>query len=296
METELFTRVAMPKPFVSVTPETKMMTLGSCFSQHVGDYLQQRMPEGHVSVNPFGVLYNPVSIAEALKIIVTDDYNVAEKVFCGQDGVWHSWMHSSVASAPTEEACCQKVAEGRAVARCHLRESSLLCVTFGTTRCYRLCGEGGYVVANCHKEPQRIFCEEEPDLDTLYSLWEKTLAMLRSFSPDIHVCFTVSPYRYRKYGYHISQLQKAKLLLLTERIVGENSFTAYFPSYEIMLDELRDYRFYSPDMLHPSQQAVEIIARRFEEWTFSKEMCEYSKKRYKEWKRQQHREIVRVCE
>lgn len=289
---ELFTTVGLPEHFITLTPTSDVMTVGSCFAQHVGTLLQQRMGEEHVMVNPFGVLYNPVSIAQSL-LMLTEGEKPDGRIFLGQDNVWHSWTHSSLFSAPTEEECRRKVVTSVCEARHRLRSASLLCITFGTTRCYRLLSEG-YVVANCHKEPQRCFSEEEYPLDSLISLWRDVLQRLHAFAPEMKVCFTVSPYRYRKYGYHESQIQKSKLLLLADALVSSDDHTAYFPAYEIMLDELRDYRFYAPDMFHPSEQAVGIISSRFEQWTFSPEMKNVAEERYREWRRSLHRQIVKT--
>ena len=289
---ELFTQIPLPNHFITLTPQSRVCTLGSCFSQHVGEQLQKRMGEEMVTVNPFGVLYNPVSIAQAIEVLTDESYDISVKVFKGQEGVFHSWLHTNRFSASTEAECREKIVQGALSARHALRTADLLCVTFGTVRCYRL-ADSDFIVANCHKEPSKCFVEEEYELQTLLERWRSTLSVLKSYNPKIKVCFTVSPYRYKKYGYHISQLHKAQLLLLADALVKEFPWTAYFPAYEIMLDELRDYRFYNPDMLHPSEQAVEIISSRFADWTFSPELHVVAKENLKRWKQSQHREMVR---
>ena len=289
---ELFTQIPLPRHFITLTPESRVLTLGSCFSQHVGEHLQKRMGEEKVTVNPFGVLYNPVSIAQAIEVLTDESFDVAGKVFKGQEGVDHSWLHTNRFSATTESECREKIEKGVCAARHALLTADLLCVTFGTVRCYRL-AEDDFVVANCHKEPSRCFVEEEYELQKLIERWRITLSALRGYNSKLKVCFTVSPYRYKKYGYHVSQLHKARLLLLADALVKEFPWTAYFPAYEIMLDELRDYRFYNPDMLHPSEQAVDIISSRFADWTFSPELHAIAKENFKRWKQSQHREMVK---
>ena len=133
-------------------------------------------------------------------------------------------------------------------------------LTLGTNHVYRL-KETGEIVDNCEKRPQSLFTEEELTVDECAGYLEKAVALLRKRNPDVHIVLTVSPIRYRKYGYHGSQLSKATLLLATRQVAGTN----YFPAYEIVNDELRDYRFYAEDMLHPSAQAVEYIWQRLSE-------------------------------
>ena len=133
-------------------------------------------------------------------------------------------------------------------------------LTLGTNHVYRL-KETGEIVDNCEKRPQSLFTEEELTVDECAAYLQKAIAILRKRNPEVKVVLTVSPIRYRKYGYHGSQLSKATLLLATRQVVG----ASYFPAYEIVNDELRDYRFYAEDMLHPSAQAVEYIWQRLSE-------------------------------
>lgn len=134
--------------------------------------------------------------------------------------------------------------------------------TLGTNHVYRL-KETGEIVDNCRKQPQRLFSEEELSVDDCVGYLRKAVDTLAGRDPEVRVVVTVSPIRYAKYGYHGSRLSKAVLLLAADRLTKEDSRCVYFPAYEIMNDELRDYRFYAPDMLHPSQQAVEYIWEQF---------------------------------
>ena len=127
--------------------------------------------------------------------------------------------------------------------------------TLGTNHVYRL-NETGEIVDNCQKRPQSLFTEEELTVDECADYLQRAIDILRQHNPDVHIVLTVSPIRYRKYGYHGSQLSKATLLLAIEKIINLQSSVCYFPAYEIVNDELRDYRFYAEDMLHPSEQAV----------------------------------------
>lgn len=144
-------------------------------------------------------------------------------------------------------------------------------ITLGTNHVYWL-KETGEIVDNCQKRPAALFQEEELSVEACADYLSKAVEMLKGRNPQVHVVFTVSPIRYRKYGYHESQLSKATLLLAVDRLKA-----AYFPAYEIFMDELRDYRFYAPDMLHPSQQAVDYIWERLVESCFSAEAKDFLK-------------------
>lgn len=281
----LYTPVELPKPSFTIDTHSHVMLLGSCFAEHIGQHLLHELNEGHACANPFGVLYNPISIAQALELLMDGEgvEKIERSIFLGQDGMWHSWLFSTHYSGKTEAECRLNVVKSYLMAKDFLRKSDLLCVTFGTTRYYT---HEGTVVANCHKEPQRCFEEVEPTLDTLTELWHGVIKELKAFNPSLSICFTVSPYRYRKYGFHESQIQKSKLLLLTDSL-GQT----YFPAYEILLDELRDYRFYAIDMLHPSDLAVDIIYTRFKDWAFSSNLKLVASENLRLWKSKQHRQI-----
>lgn len=315
------TIVPLPADGPTITPATNALVLGSCFAEHVGERLRTALGPEQCCVNPFGVLYNPMSIAQALNVMLSglESLEKLEKlehleklesqvppenlpIFLGRDGLWHSWLHSTHYSAPTREECRKRCQASLAEARRLLARADLLIITFGTSRCYMLNDEStdgptDFVVANCHKELSTRFTERDCTIDEIVSTWRPLLERLQRLRPTLQVVFTVSPYRYRKYGYHASQLAKARLLLAVEQFVlqvrplplsGGVGGGLYFPAYEIVLDELRDYRFYKPDMLHPSEQAVDYIWERFREWTFSPEMQQLYTQRIKQLKALNH--------
>ena len=159
------------------------------------------------------------------------------------------------------------------VTRC--TEAPDVCIiTLGTNHIYRL-KETGEIVDNCQKRPQPLFQEEEMDVDTCHQWLQKAVRLLKQRNPQVNIILTVSPIRYSKYGYHRSRLSKATLLLAADRLVQEEDCCHYFPAYEIMNDELRDYRFYAEDMLHPSAQAVDYIWRALTDSCFSKQSIQY---------------------
>lgn len=227
--------------------------LGSCFADNVaakmGEYYFQ------VTANPFGTLYNPVSIANALML-----HEVPELVEYG--GLWHSMYHHGECSAADKETAAARCGESIRVLQTALREANVVIVTFGTAWVYERDGE---VVANCHKMPADRFARRRLGAEEVVSVW---LPIVEAY-PDKRFIFTVSPIRHIKDGLHENQLSKGTLLLAVEQTVsalsGRVGRTCYFPSYEIMLDELRDYRFYADDMVHPTPLAINYIWERFVE-------------------------------
>ena len=234
---EFRTVVDIAKPDFEIQPCEPVLFVGSCFADEIGRRFED---EGFPTViNPYGTMYNPVSILHTLERY-----------------------------------------EGT---------PSLVFITLGTNHVYRL-KETGEIVDNCEKRPQRLFQEEELTVEQCCEALQQCVTLLQQRNAAVRIVFTVSPIRYRKYGYHESQLSKATLLLAVARLTsaplnraGEPLGTAtpvplsphYFPAYEIVMDELRDYRFYASDMLHPSQQAVDYIWERLVEHYFSAAAKQY---------------------
>ena len=273
------TIVPLPEKRLDLTPRSSVLLLGSCFADEIGTRMRDALPERAVCANPFGALYNPESLRQALGILLygslffPDDY-----LFQGADGLWHCWLNSGSFSAPTREECGRQVTEACDTAAALLRRADMVCVTFGTNRLYEL-RERGIVVANCHREAATRFTERAQGIDEIVDSWGRMLADLYQELPSLRVVFTVSPYRYAKYGLHGSQLAKAALLLAVERLCEAHPNALYFPAYEMVLDELRDYRFFNADMLHPSPQAADYVWQRFSEWVCSDELRQYTAER-----------------
>ena len=226
---EFRTIVDIPKPDFEIGPCEEMLFVGSCFATEIGRRFQEE--KFRAVVNPYGVMYNPASILHTIERWTTQG--------------------------------------DRNHVRSNRTEFLSPCVTFltlGTNHVYRL-KETGEIVDNCQKRPSTLFTEEELSVDECADYLTKAVELLRQMNPDIHIVLTVSPIRYRKYGYHGSQLSKSTLLLAINQVAG----VSYFPAYEIINDELRDYRFYKEDMLHPSDQAVEYIWQRLSEVYLSDE-------------------------
>ena len=233
-----------------------VVMLGSCFTDNIGSRLKRAIFD--CDCNPCGTLYNPASIASALLDILYERPYTASDLF-EHDGLWHSFNHHSKFSGTDKEQTLRHINDSLRSAISSLGRASVLIVTFGTAWIYRL-KEGNQVVANCHKMPQSMFNREMLSSTQVYGLWNKMLRELSARFPDMKVMFTVSPIRHLADGAHANQLSKATLLTAVDRLVSEfPQQTIYFPAYEIMLDDLRDYRFYAADMVHPSEVAVDYI-------------------------------------
>ena len=242
---------------LDIHPGDGLTLLGSCFADHIGRRMVQSGLDAHA--NPFGVLYNPLSIAAWCRAMATGE-PLPEDIFFESGGLWHSWLNDSFFSAENREECRARLENVRCEEAARFRSLKVLFLTLGTNRYYRL-NDNGRVVANCHKQPGAWFTEGQLDVEGTKAELGEALEALWRVNPSLQIVFTVSPYRYAKYGFHGSRLGKAVLLLAVDE----------FPAYEIVLDELRDYRFYAADMLHPSEVAVEYIWERFSEVCFPAE-------------------------
>lgn len=233
---------------------------GSCFSFRLRDYLTGALYD--VMDSPYGIMYNPLSMAQGMDRLLSDDAPREDELVL-RDGRWHSMMHHGDFSHSSKEVALQQMREAFERSRAALAETDLLILTLGTAWVYERQGE---VVNNCHKLPAEDFTRRRLSVDEIVTVWSRLIPALTEQAPDISVLLTVSPIPHYRDGAHESRLSKAILLLAAERLTELfPDRVSYFPSYEIMQDELRDYRFYDRDMAHPSDQAAEYIIERFRE-------------------------------
>jgi len=221
---EFRTIVNIPRPTFELEPCERILFVGSCFADNIGKRFEEE--KFRAMVNPFGVMYNPVSVLHTVKKVANHTFDTA--VF-----------------------------------------------TLGTNHVYveRATGE---IVDNCQKRPQREFEERELTVEECADALQEAITLLHQANPKVNIIITVSPIRYAKYGYHGSQLSKAVLLLTADKVIKEEGERVYyFPAYEIVNDELRDYRFYKADMLHPNEQAVEYIWEQLVATCFSAEAKQF---------------------
>ena len=272
-ETPLFrTVVDLPQWPFRIFPADGFVFLGSCFAQHVGsrfsDYGMQ------ATVNPLGVLYNPLSIE---RVIMQTAQPCVEPFIFQHEGQFRCWLAGTQHIADTAEDCAAQIRETLSGLKHGIENARYVFITLGTNVVYRH-KQLDAVVCNCHRVPQQTFVEERISLHECTESLLRTVKSLLEINPDIRLIFTVSPYRYAKYGYHGSQLSKSVLLLAVESVCESlPDVCHYFPSYEILLDELRDYRFYAEDMHHPSAQAIDYIWSRLAQCAFSTQTMQYLK-------------------
>ena len=271
-----------PSPW-KIGYEDKMLLVGSCFADSIGQIMAEyNLP---VTCNPFGTLYNPLSIAQAInyQLPKTND----QLPLVEHDGLWHSMAHHGSFSRPTETEAREAVRSSIETMQKAFAEANVVIVTFGTAWIYEM---NGKVVGTCHKLPAEVFTRRRLSVDEIVETWRLILKRW----PDKHWIFTVSPIRHVKDGLHENQLSKATLLLAVERLIGDTGLTAkpvYFDSFEILLDELRDYRFYADDLVHPSSMAIKYIWERFADTFMTSQTRNQLTQEHKRWQFAQHRPL-----
>lgn len=252
---EFRTKVELPVGQGEIRHSDSISLWGSCFAENIGKLLSDNKFD--CDVNPFGVLYNPLSIAKSMSILL-DGKTYHEKDLRFDKGIWYSLMHHSSFSSTNQSECLEKINLRIVKGREMLGKARWIIFTWGTARVYEW-KETGEIVGNCHKLPDRLFTRRLLGVEEVVSVFGSLLKKIHLINPDAQFLFTVSPIRHAKDGMHGNQLNKAVLLLAIEKLCREIPSCHYFPSYEIMLDELRDYRFYADDMLHPTPLAVNYI-------------------------------------
>lgn len=258
------TEINIAKAVRRIEHNESILTIGSCFAENMGKKLNEH--RFNVLSNPFGVLYNPASIFNSLQLLKQDTFPQDELFF--HAGEWHSFYHHSDFSHHEKWSSLDKINSRLAALKSFLKKTQFVIITLGTSYVFRS-KETGRIVSNCHKIPaekfDRFFLAPEESEKYL----EKITAFLNEAAPDIHIIFSVSPIRHIKDGLASNQKSKAALLLAVHNFTEANENCSYFPSYEIMLDDLRDYRFYKPNLTHPNETAEEYIWQKFGETYFT---------------------------
>ena len=256
----MFTTPVTPKPYATkISYNSNLFFTGSCFAESIGEKFCKA--KFRANVNPFGILYNPVSISYALERIISGiPYKPEDLIF--HEGLYHSPDHHGCFSGSDRDKVLSEINNSLATAKEDLTKTTHLFITLGSADVYRF-NETGKIAGNCHKMPGNMFTKERLSLTEIISCLEQAISAITSLNPAIKIIFTVSPVRYMQDGAHSGQINKALLLLATESICEKfPGSTEYFPAYEIVMDELRDYRFYAEDMIHPSPVTVEYIYRK----------------------------------
>jgi hypothetical protein len=254
------TQIPISKSSDPIDYYAKMVSLGSCFAENMSLKLDYYKFQNYC--NPFGIIFNPVSIDKLVSRVVTNTYFKEEDLFFHNEQ-WHCFELHSELSSSDKVAFLTSINDLIDVTKQHFTEASHVILTYGTAWVYRL-NQSEEIVANCHKVPQKEFGKELLSIQNIQESIANTVRLIRSINPEAKFIFTVSPVRHIKDGFVENQLSKSHLISALHNVInGQFQGLNYFPSYEIMMDELRDYRFYKEDMLHPNQVAIDYIWERF---------------------------------
>ncbi|MFW5644698.1 MAG: GSCFA domain-containing protein [Bacteroidota bacterium] len=243
-----------------------VMLIGSCFTEYIGS----RLREKHFStdINPFGVVYNPISVKRSLELLMNGKHYTNEDLEYYNEK-YFSWDHHSDFSGTEADKTLYKINYKIQSSSSFLKKAKYLFISMGTAWVYRL-KKKGRIVSNCHKMPANNFTRELLTVDYIASEYYELIQNLKKINPNLKIIFTVSPIRHWKDGAHGNQISKSILHLSIHQIQDKCAEDAdYFPSYEILLDDLRDYRFYGEDLIHPNQQAIDYIWEKFIESYFN---------------------------
>ncbi|RKR09188.1 GSCFA family protein [Flavobacterium sp. 90] len=263
------TQIPISKANNPIDYNSKVVSFGSCFAENMAEKFDYFKFQN--TTNPFGIIFNPVSIEKIISRIIKQEFYTEKDVFFYNER-WHSYeVHSDLSNSDREELL-ETLNKAITETSKQLKEASHIIITYGTSWVYRNI-ENDQIVANCHKVPQKQFEKELLSVEVIQKSIQNTIDLIQVLNPNVNFIFTVSPVRHIKDGFAENQLSKSHLFAGLHQVLKiHNSLPKlrdiihnYFPSYEIMMDELRDYRFYSEDMLHPNQVAIDYIWHKFSE-------------------------------
>jgi len=261
------TEIALQSSDFKISHACKIAMQGSCFAENMASkFLNAGFS---IDLNPFGIAYNPLSLSQNLNRLLDNKHYLADELFKDND-IYHSFSHHSRFSGTNLNEVLSKINSRIEQSSAFLQKADLLIITFGTAYVYRLQSNGN-IVSNCHKLPAKFFTYKRLTIEEIVQEWADLIVRLQTFNPSLRILFTVSPIRHWKDGAHENQLSKSILLLFIDELLRNHSHCFYFPAYEILLDDLRDYRFYTEDMLHPSSQAINYVWEKFSEVWFDNE-------------------------
>ncbi|MBW4359815.1 GSCFA domain-containing protein [Flavobacterium taihuense] len=267
------TPIPIPKNSYPIDYSSKIVSLGSCFAENMGDKFQYFKFQS--TINPFGIIFNPVSIERIIDRVVNEVLFTEDDVFFHNER-WHCFEVHSDLSHSDKDKFLANLNQILTETKKQLQEVTHIIITYGTSWVYRNI-EKNTIVANCHKVPQKQFAKELLTVATIQESIENTMCLIEKINPNCNFIFTVSPIRHLKDGFVENQRSKSHLITAIHNLlpiaIGTEicnlKSAIYFPSYEIMMDELRDYRFYAEDMIHPSQVAIDYIWEQFKKSTIA---------------------------
>ena len=238
--------------------DERIMLVGSCFTEHVYNYLVGS--KFCALQNPNGILFNPSSIAKALSRYVENKHLSSNELF-EQNSLWNHWDFHSSLSCPSQEESLLRINETISSAHSFLMHAQWLIVTVGSAYVYEL--NGDQIVANCHKMPASVFTKRLLDPEEIISTYVALIDQLKQFNNSLNIIFTISPVRHLRDGFVENNRSKAVLIHAVDKLTRQHEHLHYFPSYELVVDDLRDYRFYAEDMVHPNYQSTRYVWEKF---------------------------------
>lgn len=279
--------VATPDRLLSYA--SKLMLMGSCFTENIGiRFIEGRF---NANLNPFGILYNPLSIARAIDHLVGNSV-IDESNLWQHNGLWHHFDFHGRFSSLIREQAIKAMNEAISAGHQSLKQAEVLFITYGTAYVFEDV-ETQMVVGNCHKLPANRFYRYRLTPNEVIEAIAQMMDKILMFNPTLEVVFTVSPVRHLKDSAHGNQLSKSTLLLAVDEIVGRYRTASYFPAYELVLDDLRDYRFYDIDMVHPNTQASDYVWEKLVSGLLDEQAMEYLKETEQLNRARQHRPLFR---
>lgn len=259
---KLTTPISIPKSEFNVSHQSTSFLIGSCFSQNIGEKLINN--KFNVNINPSGIIYNPISIVSALERIINQK-QYTEQELTNFNSKWISFNHHGSFSSLNKTTCLNQINNSQDQAHQQLKKCETIFITFGSAWVYEYPEFG--IVANCHKLPNSQFKKRLLSVKEILAAFNRILDELK----HLNVVFTVSPIRHIKDGLHENNLNKSTLHLAINNLIEQNENCHYFPAYELIIDELRDYRFYKDDLVHPTEFAINYVWGKFSECYFNDE-------------------------
>ncbi len=256
----------IPNKNFDISYQDNILTIGSCFAENIAKYLQKG--RFHVEINPFGILYNPVSIADALTLLWNEETVLHEENFVQQGELWHSFLHHGSFGKLSQEEIITSIQENLNQQRAFAKKTTRLLLTLGTANVFEY-RKTQKIVANCHKIPNNAFDKKRLTVTECVDNLAIAVENCGKLNPSLEIILTVSPIRHIRDGIVENQRSKATLLLAAEILEKQFPFVHYFPAYELIMDDLRDYRFFNADMIHPNDVAIDYVWKSFSHCFFN---------------------------
>lgn len=271
---QFFSNIHIPELQPAITYNDAVMLTGSCFTEHIGNYLMN--VKFNVLQNPNGILFDPISVCNSL-ISYIEKKKYSENDLFYLNEAWHSWQHHSRFSGMNKEKVLQQINASQKEAHRFLKDAKWLIITLGSSFSYRLVKDNS-PVANCHKAPAQTFIKHLCTIEEIVAALDITIFRLFQFNPDLRILFTISPVRHLRDGVVDNNRSKARLIEAVHHLVNKFDKLYYFPAYELVVDVLRDYRFYDIDLAHPNYAATSFVLENFTEKCMDKETQEWAEK------------------